>query len=133
MRRLGAAPVIDYRAERFESLVRGVDLVLDTVGAEVLRRSIGVVRPGGRLVTLRHRDAIDESLHDADARGVALVPVTVVSSGELLTVLIAQVAAGMLAAHVDRDVSFDDAPAALAAFETAHVRGEWVVRVRRGA
>ncbi|HVT74214.1 MAG TPA: NADP-dependent oxidoreductase [Lacunisphaera sp.] len=51
-RELGAAEVIDYRRARFEKIVRGVDLVLDTVGGETLERSRGVLRASGRLVTV---------------------------------------------------------------------------------
>src|SRR5262249_37017897 len=49
---LGADEVIDYRAERFEERVRDVDAVFDAVGGDTLRRSWGVLRPGGRLVTI---------------------------------------------------------------------------------
>jgi NADPH:quinone reductase-like Zn-dependent oxidoreductase len=52
VRRLGADEVIDYRAERFEDVVRDVDVVFDTVGGETLERSWGVLKPGGRLVTV---------------------------------------------------------------------------------
>src|SRR6185295_18859865 len=48
VRSLGADDVIDYRAERFED----VDVVFDTVGGETLERSWGVLKPGGRLVTV---------------------------------------------------------------------------------
>ena len=56
VRGLGAGEVIDYRAERFEERVRGVDAVFDTVGGDPLRRSWGVLRPGGRLVTIATSD-----------------------------------------------------------------------------
>ena len=52
VRELGADEVIDYRAERFEDVVRDVDVVFDTVGGETLERSWGVLKPGGRLVTV---------------------------------------------------------------------------------
>jgi NADPH:quinone reductase-like Zn-dependent oxidoreductase len=52
VRSLGADEVIDYRAERFEEMVRDVDVVFDTVGGETLERSWGVLKPGGRLVTV---------------------------------------------------------------------------------
>jgi NADPH:quinone reductase-like Zn-dependent oxidoreductase len=48
----GADEVIDYRAERFEDVARDVDVVFDTVGGETLERSWGVLKPGGRLVTI---------------------------------------------------------------------------------
>jgi NADPH:quinone reductase-like Zn-dependent oxidoreductase len=52
VRSLGADEVIDYRAERFEDVVRRVDVVFDTVGGETLERSWGVLKPGGKLVTV---------------------------------------------------------------------------------
>ena len=52
VRSLGADAVIDYRAERFEDVVREVDVVFDTVGGETLERSWGVLKVGGRLVTV---------------------------------------------------------------------------------
>ena len=39
--------------------VDGVDVVLDTIGGEVARRSIGVLRPGGLLVTIVARGDFD--------------------------------------------------------------------------
>src|SRR5262245_43953588 len=51
VRHLGADTVIDYRRERFEELVNGVDVVLDTVGGETQQRSLQVLKPGGILVS----------------------------------------------------------------------------------
>src|SRR5262249_32182467 len=39
-------------ATRFEDVVRGIDFVFDTVGGETLERSWGVLKPGGRLVSI---------------------------------------------------------------------------------
>jgi len=52
VRDLGAATVIDYRENRFEDSVRGVDIVLDTVGGDTRTRSIDVLRPGGTVVSV---------------------------------------------------------------------------------
>ena len=41
VRGLGADEVIDYRAERFEDVVRDVDVVFDTVGGETLEQVLG--------------------------------------------------------------------------------------------
>lgn len=51
VRQLGADTVIDYQRSRFEDLVRDVDIVLDTVGGDMRLRSIGVLKPGGVLVS----------------------------------------------------------------------------------
>jgi NADPH:quinone reductase-like Zn-dependent oxidoreductase len=52
VRALGADEVIDYRAQRFEDVVHGLDVVFDTVGGETLERSWGILKAGGRLVTI---------------------------------------------------------------------------------
>jgi NADPH:quinone reductase-like Zn-dependent oxidoreductase len=52
VRGLGADEVIDYRAKRFEEVVRDVDVVFDTVGGETLERSWGVLKSGGKMVTV---------------------------------------------------------------------------------
>jgi NADPH:quinone reductase-like Zn-dependent oxidoreductase len=54
LRALGAIP-IDYRTGRLDRLVRalepkGVDLVLDGIGGDMIGPCIGALRPGGRLV-----------------------------------------------------------------------------------
>jgi NADPH:quinone reductase-like Zn-dependent oxidoreductase len=49
---LGAAEVIDYQASRFEEQTQKVDVVFDGVGGETLDRSWGMLKPGGRLVTI---------------------------------------------------------------------------------
>src|SRR5690606_15922284 len=43
--------VIDYRLQDF-SKTRDVDLVLDTVGGDTLKKSWSVLRTGGRIATL---------------------------------------------------------------------------------
>ena len=52
VKQLGANQVIDYKAARFEEAVRDIDVVFDTVGGDTLRRSWGVLKSGGRMVTI---------------------------------------------------------------------------------
>jgi NADPH:quinone reductase-like Zn-dependent oxidoreductase len=49
---LGADEVIDYQSTPFETVVRDVDVVLDTVGGDTRNRSWGILSKGGRLVTI---------------------------------------------------------------------------------
>lgn len=49
---LGAEQVIDYRAARFEESVHAVDVVFDTVGGKTFERSLNVLKPGGRMITI---------------------------------------------------------------------------------
>jgi NADPH:quinone reductase-like Zn-dependent oxidoreductase len=52
VRGLGADTVVDYKRERFEESVTGVDVVLDTVGGETQQRSLRVLKPSGILVSV---------------------------------------------------------------------------------
>jgi len=56
---LGGDELIDYVATDFTAHVDGVDMVLDTIGGDTARRSIGVLRPGGLLVTIEGRRDFD--------------------------------------------------------------------------
>ena len=52
VRALGAERVVDYKEERFEDLVSGIDVVLDTVGGDTQQRSLRILKPGGILVSV---------------------------------------------------------------------------------
>ena len=52
LKSIGVDQAIDYRAQKFEDLVKNADLVLNTANAETSMRSIGVVREGGVLVSI---------------------------------------------------------------------------------
>ncbi|MBB3133515.1 NADPH:quinone reductase-like Zn-dependent oxidoreductase [Rhizobium pisi] len=49
---LGAKKVIDYRHEDFAAISPTADVVIDTIGGETLERSLGIIRPGGKLIGL---------------------------------------------------------------------------------
>lgn len=51
VRRLGAERVLDHQKERFEESLKGLDAILDTVGGDTQQRSLGVLKPGGILVS----------------------------------------------------------------------------------
>jgi NADPH:quinone reductase-like Zn-dependent oxidoreductase len=55
VRSLGAEKVIDYQATPFETVVKDIDTVIDTVGGDLPERSFQVVRPGGIFVTVAAR------------------------------------------------------------------------------
>jgi NADPH:quinone reductase-like Zn-dependent oxidoreductase len=52
VKQLGADEAIDYKACRFEKEIRDVDVVFDAVGGDALERSWGVLKPGGRMITI---------------------------------------------------------------------------------
>jgi NADPH:quinone reductase-like Zn-dependent oxidoreductase len=52
LHKLGANEVLDYRTTAFETVVRDVDVVFDTVGGQTLHRSWGILSPEGKVVTI---------------------------------------------------------------------------------
>jgi NADPH:quinone reductase-like Zn-dependent oxidoreductase len=52
VKQLGATEFIDYKSQRFEDIARDIDIVFDGVGGETFNRSLGVLKPGGRIITI---------------------------------------------------------------------------------
>lgn len=52
VRELGADVVIDYRTQDFEQELSDYDFVLDSLGGENLEKSLRVLRPGGKVVSI---------------------------------------------------------------------------------
>ncbi len=52
VRRLGADVVIDYRKEAFEERLQGYDVVLNSQDEQTLKKSLGVLKPGGHLISI---------------------------------------------------------------------------------
>jgi NADPH:quinone reductase-like Zn-dependent oxidoreductase len=52
VRKIGADEAFDYRADPFEKQLRNIDVVFDAVGGDTLERSLGVLNPNGRVVTI---------------------------------------------------------------------------------
>ncbi len=52
MHNLGADLAIDYRTQDFEALLRGYDLVLHSQDGKALEKSLRVLKPGGKLISI---------------------------------------------------------------------------------
>ncbi|HTI71776.1 MAG TPA: NADP-dependent oxidoreductase [Candidatus Limnocylindria bacterium] len=67
VRSLGADEVIDYRTTRFERVARDMNVVFDTVGGETLKKSLEILRPAGRIVTVAttSESTTDQRIRDA--------------------------------------------------------------------
>jgi alcohol dehydrogenase len=52
VKRLGADIVIDYKKERFENILQGYDVVLNSQDSETLEKSLSVLKPGGKLISI---------------------------------------------------------------------------------
>ena len=106
VRRLGADEAIDYKASWFEKEVRDVDVVFDAIGGYTLERSWGVLKPGGRMVTIAadSEGTVDQRVKDA---------FFIVEPNQKQLVEIAkQLDVGHLIAFVKTTVPLDDASSA---------------------
>jgi len=71
LKQLGADVAIDYKTQKFEDIAKDVDVVVDGVGGETLKRSYPIVKRGGILVSLVGR--VDQAeLDKYGIRGVSL-------------------------------------------------------------
>lgn len=97
VRTLGADEVIDYQKIHFEDVVGDVAAVFDGVGGDTLQRSWGVLKPGGRLVTIaaQSEGVTDQRIRDAfmivRADGSQLVEIARLIDSDELRVFVAQV------------------------------------------
>jgi NADPH:quinone reductase-like Zn-dependent oxidoreductase len=49
---LGADEHIDYKAKPFETVVKNIDFVLDTIGGEYIERSLKTIKKGGTIISI---------------------------------------------------------------------------------
>ncbi|MEH7521596.1 NADP-dependent oxidoreductase, partial [Priestia megaterium] len=49
---LGADEIINYKTEKFEEILKNYDAVFDTLGDEILEKSFGIIKDGGKLVSV---------------------------------------------------------------------------------
>jgi len=52
VRSLGADEVVDYKQQEFEKVLRGYDAVLGTLKDDVIEKSLNILKPGGKIVSL---------------------------------------------------------------------------------
>lgn len=52
VRSLGADVVIDYKTQAFEDVLSGYDVVLNSLDTKTLRKSLAVLKPGGKLISI---------------------------------------------------------------------------------
>ncbi|SEG95358.1 NADPH:quinone reductase [Actinacidiphila yanglinensis] len=125
---LGADEVIDYTAVDFAGAVRGVDLVLDTIGGDTVERSLEVLRPGGHLVTaVAEEDTALVARYEAAGMrfsGIAVDPDPVALRG-----LVGLVEEGRLRVHVQETFPFERVAAAHRLLDRGHLQGKIVLTV----
>ena len=123
---LGATRAIAYDEEDFAEVLNDVDLVFDTYGGDVHRRSYEVMRMGGTMVYITAQPVKDLS----QQYGVTTVQAPVRPDHPALKELAALVAAGEVKPQVGQVLPLAEAAKAHRISETGHVRGKLVLEIR---
>jgi len=123
LKELGADVAIDYTKQKFEDVVKDVDVVLDAAGQETLDRSYPVLKRGGILVS------ITGPPDKAKVRqyGIQAPPLAV--SGSPLRELTKLFDAGKIKVVVTQTLPLREASTAHKQVETHHTRGKIVLKI----
>ncbi len=125
LKELGADVAIDYKAQRFEEVVKDVDVVLDAAGGDTQARSFGVLKKEGVLVSIVGPVAQDKA-NEAGIRGVNIL---VKPNGEQLAEIGRLIDDGKIKAVVSLELPLPEAKRAQELIESKHTRGKIVLKL----
>ena len=123
---LGADEVVDYKAQKFEEIVKDCSGVFDIVGGEVTNKSFQVLKKGGVLVTIAGMPDMDL----AKAHGAIAIRQGTDVNAKHLSRLAELVGSGKIKVHVDRIFPLEQIKEAFDYQEKQSPRGKVVLRVR---
>jgi NADPH:quinone reductase-like Zn-dependent oxidoreductase len=146
---LGADVVIDYRTQDFEQVLSGYDLVLNSQDAKTLAKSVNVLKPGGKLISISGPPDVSFArslklnlffrfvmrmlsrsiLKKAKNRGVDYSFLFMRAEGRQLGEIGKLIDAGIIRPVVDKVFPFAQTADALAYVETGRAKGKVVVTV----
>jgi len=150
VQRLGADVVIDYTTHKFEDQVGDFDGVFDLIGGDTLERSFGIVKPGGKVLSIAGMPEPQTAIKDlergpllaalfwmasyrlrrsATHNGVTYRYLFMHPSGAELSELAGLMESRRLAPVIDRVFPFDKVAEAFAYLEAGHSKGKVIVRV----
>ena len=147
---LGADVVIDYKKEDFEKILHDYDVVLNSQDAKTLAKSLGVLKPGGKLISISGPPDADFAAElklpwfmkllmsvlsfgirrRAKRRNVSFSFLFMKASGSQLRQITSLIDSGRICAVVDRVFPFEAANEALAFVENGRAKGKVVVKVK---
>ena len=147
---LGADIVIDYKKQDFETLLSGYDVVLNSLDGDTLRKSLNVLRPGGKLISISGPPdpafAREQGLNwllrqvlrllsrgirgRARRRGIDYAFLFMRANGDQLGRIAALIEAGAIRPVVDKVFPFETLNHAMTYVETGRVRGKVVVALQ---
>lgn len=122
---LGADEVIDYKNENFEDEVSDIDLVFDLIGGDTQKKSLQVLKKGGRLITT----VKPEYAEDAKSKGIHLEGFMAQSKPGDLQQIADLVDSGKVKPIIAEILPLAEAAQAHKKIEKGHTRGKIVLRV----
>lgn len=149
---LGADVVIDYKQQDFSSVLQDYDVVLNSLGADELEKSLKILKPGGQLISIsgpptpQFAQALGLSWplrlimallssgirRKARRKGVSYAFVFMRASGPQLREITTLVESGSLKPVVDRSFAFDATADALGYVEQGRSKGKVVIKIHSG-
>jgi alcohol dehydrogenase len=150
VRGLGADVIVDYKTEDFEAKLSGYDLVLHSQDGKALEKSLRVLRPGGRLVSISgppDPDFAEEigapwfvklfmrllsfgTRRRAKSLNTTFAFLFMKASGDQLRQIATLIEAGAVRPVVDKVFPFQSTNEALAYVETGRAKGKVVIKVK---
>ena len=146
---LGADVVIDYRKQDFETVLHDYDVVLNSLDGETLEKSLRVLKPGGKLISISgppDPDFAREMGKPGPAAGHAAAEpphpeggpappgrysfLFMRANGAQLREITSLIDAGVIGPVIDRVFPFESTNEAMAYVETGRAKGKVVVKVR---
>lgn len=147
---LGADIAIDYKTTDFAKVLSDYDVVLNCLGPEMLKKSLDVLRPGGRLISISGPPDPDFAKNfgltwimrqvmrllsyrirkKAKRRHVSYSFLFMRANGDQLREITTLIDAGILRPVVDRIFPFESTREALAYVEKGRAKGKVVVTVK---
>ena len=149
MKALGADVVIDYKQQDFATVLRGYDVVLNSLGSDELNQSLQVLKPGGHLVSISGPPtpafAIARGLawplqqvlrllsfgirKKAKKNGAEYTFVFMRADGAQLREITSLIESGAIRPAVDKIFPFQDTHKALAYVDSGRAKGKVVVQM----
>jgi alcohol dehydrogenase len=149
VKQLGTDVAIDYRSERFEDVAQDCDVVLETLGGELLLRSLRCVKPGGVVVSIGNTPTATfarewglnpllvfviglmsrKAMAVARKRGARYEYLFMRADGEQLRQISSLVENGTIRPVIDRVFPLREVREALAYSESGRATGKVVIRV----
>jgi NADPH:quinone reductase-like Zn-dependent oxidoreductase len=126
VRDLGADEFVDYTKQKFEEVVKEVDVVFDAVGGDTFERAFQTLKKGGFLVTSVAFPSEDK----AQEFGVKAARVFCKPNAKELAEITRLVDEGKLRAHISTILPLAEVKKAHRLSESGHTRGKIVLQVR---